>query len=292
MHHEWVREDLPERLAAARSSQDAEALNQLGCDLADADRQADAEWCFRRSVELGETWAAFNLGNALSAQGRWGDAVPAYETAIGAGESDAWLNLGHALKALGDLAGAMRAYQAAADAGDPQGPLALAFMLREQGERDQAERLARVAADMGNDTAAAVVACWLWDRTEDPSLEDALRQGAQHYPSARAALAHLLVDTHRVEAARSVLEQGAKLGEVECWLPLGNLYWDEFEAEAAAEAAYRSGIEAGDGFSHLNLGRLLESRGDLVGAEEQYRLGVEAGDVLAAKALREFLDKS
>jgi tetratricopeptide (TPR) repeat protein len=287
-----VSDDLAERLAAARSSQDVEALNRLGCDLADANRQIDAEWCFRRAVELGDSWVSFNLGNALLAQGRWDEAVSAYETAIGAGETDAWLNMGQALVELGDLAGAMRAYQSAADAGDPQGPIASAFMLRDQGERDEAERLARVAADMGNDTARAVLACWLWERTEDPSLEDALRIGAPLYPSARAALAHLLAETDRVAEAKAVLEQGAKLGEVECWLPLGNLYWDELDDEAAAEAAYRSGIAAGDGFSHLNLGRLLESRDDLAGAEEQYRLGVEAGDVLAAKALREFLDET
>ena len=289
-HDRCVAGDLDVRLGAARSDTDPDRLVQLGCDLAEADRQGDAEWCFRRAVELGEAWVSFNLGNALSAQQRWGEAVAAYEMAVDAGETDAWLNLGDALEQLGDLAGAMGAYRRSAEAGDSNGALALAYSLKDQGERGEAEQFARLAADMGNDTAKAVVACWLWDRTRDPHLEAALRAGAEHYASARADLAQLLAGSGRLSEARSVLERGAKLGQVECWLPLGNLYWDEFDDEEAAEAAYRSGIAAGDGFSHLNLGRLLESRDDLDGAEEQYRLGVAAGDALAATALRDLLD--
>jgi hypothetical protein len=71
----------------------------------------------------------------------------------------------------------------------------------------------------------------------------------------------------------------------------GRLGTPELHDEEAAEAAYRGGIAAGDGHSHLNLGRLLESRDDLDGAQEQYRLGVEAGDALAVRALRDLLDE-
>ena len=102
----------------------------------------------------------------------------------------------------------------------------MAFMLREQGERGEAERVVQLAADSGDDTARAVLACWVWNRTGDPGLEDAWRAGAEHYPSARVDLAQLLADAGRTAEAQGVLELGAKLGEVECWLPLGNLYWD------------------------------------------------------------------
>jgi hypothetical protein len=57
-------------------------------------------------------------------------------------------------------------------------------------------------------------------------MEQALRAGADHYPSARADLADLLRSTGRIAETRAVLERGAKLGEQECWLPLGNLYAD------------------------------------------------------------------
>jgi hypothetical protein len=83
--------DLDARLAAARSDEDPERLVQLGCELAEADRQVDAEFCFRRAVELGETWVSFNLGNALAAQQRWTEAVSAYEEAAADGYTDALL---------------------------------------------------------------------------------------------------------------------------------------------------------------------------------------------------------
>jgi tetratricopeptide (TPR) repeat protein len=286
-HHDAVSQDLVDQLAAARSSRDAHLLIDLGCALAEADQQSDAEWCFRRAVELGETWASYNLGIALSAQERWQEAIAAYEAALQVGETDAWLALGYALSQMGDLAGSMRALREGIDTGDSDAALELAFMLREQGERDQADVLARSAAEMGNQAAKGAIACWAWDRTLDPSLEQDLREGADHYPSARADLADLLTTTGRAEEARSVLEQGTKLGEVVCWLPLGNLCWDEFNDEVAAEFAFREGIAAGDAYGHLNLGRLLASHGDVEGAEEQYRLGAAAGDSLAADALRD-----
>jgi hypothetical protein len=281
-----VSSDLDERLAEARSDADPERLVQLGCDLADMDRQVDAEFCFRRAVELGETWVSFNLGNALAAQQRWTETVAAYEEAVADGETDAWLNMGQAMEELGDFAGAIRAYRESANAGDGTGALSLAFRLREIGDPDEAETAAKLAAELGNHIADAVIAVWSWDRTEDTSLEAALRDGLGHYPSARMALAHLLCATDRVAEARRLLETGAKLGEVESWLPLGNLYLEEMDDEVAAEAAYRSGIKAGDAYSHLNLGRLLADQGDQDGAEEQFRLGAAAGDDLAIKALR------
>jgi len=45
---------------------------------------------------------------------------------------------------------------------------------------------------------------------------------------------------------------------VDSWLPLGNLYADELGMPDAAEAAYRSGIAAGDNHSHHNLALLLD----------------------------------
>jgi hypothetical protein len=181
----------------------------------------------------------------------------------------------------------MRAYRGAADAGDLQGGLELAFLLQEQGEPGQALAVAQELAAAGDAEAAAVVASWRWGATADPALEPALRAGADHFPSARSDLAQLLKDTGRLAEARFVLERGAKLGELEAWLPLGNLYADELQDVEAAEEAYRSGIAAGDLYCHHNLGVLLADRGDLDGATEQFGLGAAAGDQLAAAALRQ-----
>ena len=83
-----------------------------------------------------------------------------------------------------------------------------------------------------------------------------------------------------------MLESGAAPREVKSWLPLGNLYADEFSELDAAEAAYRSGIAAGDDHSHHDLAGLLEDRGDPDGAEFHHRLGAAHGNALAAAALR------
>lgn len=283
-----MRNDLEVRLRRLRASADVDELLDLGCDLADAGRQSDAEWCFRRAAELGEPVAWFNLGNALAGQDRFAEAAAAYERAIAGGEPDAWRNLGRVLETLGDLAGAMRAYRGAAEAGDLQGGLQLAFLLQEQGEREQALEVAEELAAAGDAEAAAVLACWRWCASRDPSLESDLRAGADLFPAARGDLAALLRQTGRAEEARFVLERGAKRGDVQSWLPLGNLYCEELGDVEAAEEAYRSGIAAGDIFCHHNLGILLADRGDLEGAVEQFGLGAAAGDGMAASALREF----
>lgn len=285
-----VSDRLTRRLAELASSDDVDALVELGCDLAAADRQRDAEGCFRHAAALGSAVAMFDLGNTLRELGRPMEAVAAYEDAIAAGETDAWLNIGNVLIDLGDLAAGMAAYRAAAAAGDTNGVLALAFELREQGERELAEEAAREAAAAGNQQAAAVLACWRWDRTLDPALEPDLRAGADHFPDARADLAHLLRATGRAEEARQVLERGAKLGETEVLLALGNLYADVLGDTDAAEATFRAGIAAGDMHCHNNLGLLLWfQRGDVDAAEAEFQRGAAAGDALAARHLHQLL---
>lgn len=285
-----VANDLDDRLAASDRSTDAGMLVDLGCDLAEAGRHVDAEYSFRRAVALGLEWVVFNVGNELMAQGRLAEAVEAYGRAIAAGETDAWLNLGRCLEDLGDVAGAERAYREADAAQDPNGALALAYLLRDQGEHDEAEEWARRAASRDNLEAAGAAASWAYDRTHDPALEAELRRGAGHYPPARADLAQILRDTGRAEEARQELTLGAKLGQRECWLPLGNLLSDDFGDPAAAEDAYRAGIAAGDSYCHHNLGLLLLEQGDLEAADEQFRRGAAAGDRLADHALRELMD--
>jgi len=68
---------------------DVDALIELGCDLYDERRFAEAEKCFHLASDLGSPEGAFDLGNALSAQARWTDAVSAYQLALERGESAA-----------------------------------------------------------------------------------------------------------------------------------------------------------------------------------------------------------
>jgi tetratricopeptide (TPR) repeat protein len=113
---ERVDDQLAGRLASLALSDDVDALLELGCGLADAGRQEDAERCFRRAADLGSAVGWFDLGNTLRELGRLHEAVAAYGAATAAGEIDAWLNLRNALGTLGDIAGAMHAYRSAAAA--------------------------------------------------------------------------------------------------------------------------------------------------------------------------------
>ncbi|GIF23155.1 TPR repeat protein [Actinoplanes tereljensis] len=276
-------------LRMAHATSDVDELLDIGCDLADNDELAGAEYCFRRASDLGDAAAAFNLGNSLKGQKRFHEAVDAYELALERGETDAWLNLGLVLHELGDLAGEIRAYEQAERAGDRNGALGLAFCWREQGERDAAFEAVERACAAGNEVAAAVLACWRWDESLDPSLEPDLRAGAELFPSARADLGSLLVNTGRVEEGRLVFLRGMELGETDSMVPLGNLYADVLGDDTAAEAAYRAGAELGDTHAHHNLGVLLQSHGDLAGAERHFRQAAEGGDTLAEAALRDLL---
>ncbi|WP_380171817.1 tetratricopeptide repeat protein [Kineococcus sp. DHX-1] len=292
--------ELDERLAAALDGADVDALIDVGCDLADLDRQDEALACFERAVALGEESMWFNVGNTLRELDRPLEAVDAYQRAVAAGQTDAWLNLGAVLERLGDLAGAMGAYRAAWDSGaQPDGYVNLAHLLREQGLAEDAEARLAEAAERDHPPAAALLACWQWERTADPALEERLRAGAAVDGDARVCLAELLVATGRRGEARAQLELGAKLGQSQCWLPLGNVLCgddlaDELDVsdagvvdEAAAEEAYRAGIAAGDLYCHHNLAVLLLARGDTAGADAHLLAGAAGGDGLAERAWQE-----
>nr|WP_246214997.1 tetratricopeptide repeat protein [Modestobacter muralis] len=271
-------------------SDDVDALLDLGRALHEADRDRDAEQCFRRAARDGDGAALFELAWSLAAQERWRDAALAFERAVAAGESAGWLHQGVALEQIGDLAGAQRAYEEAAAAGDVEGWVHQAWLWRLLGDGGRATEALTAGTRAGSELAAAVLACWRWDATRDPALEPALRAGADHYPDARADLGALLRQSGRLDEARTVLEHGVQLGESASMLPLGNLLRDDLEDDDAAEQAYRLGIAAGDAFCHNNLGVLLRDRGDVVGAAEEFMLGELNGDAKAAANLTALRD--
>ena len=297
---------------------DVDDLYDLGYDLAQCGDHGRAAAAFRRAASLGCRQAWLALGNSLSELGRLEEAVGALREAAASGEDDAWFNLALVLLELERWAEAEQAALRALDAGDQEGwgplgsallgqgarPAAMiafaraaelgtqggiegAHLLRESGREGEAWAWAQRAADAGDVHSAAVLASWKWHATRNPGLEIDLRAGADHLPAARADLADLLRSDGRIEEARSVLEAGALRGELDSWLPLGNLYLDELHDEVAAEAAYRAGIEGGDVFSHTNLGLLLRDRGDEADAIVHFTIAAEGGDELAVRLLRE-----
>lgn len=274
--------------AAVAACTDPETLVQLGEDLERLDRYDDAAVAFRRAVELGSP-ARRHVGYALQNAGRPAEAADAFLEAALAGEPGAWSELGDLRDWwLHDVPGAREAYSRAAVSGDMEGLVQLAFLDRLDGDTAKARIGMERAATLGSAQAKGALACWDWDVSRDVCLEPRLREGADHYAYARAALAQLLRTTGRANEARDLRERAIAAGEVEQWLPLGNIYVDEMgdqEAAEAAEAAYRSGISEGDSWCHYNLAKLLLDRGDTAEAREHLKAGSEAGDHKAKAAL-------
>jgi len=271
---------------AAPQTIDVDDLVRTGVELLEANRPVLAEVPLRQAAQLGSPLAVFNLACALAQQSRWDEALALFKEAASVDVHGAWLHVGHVLRELDKPDAAEDAYNNAADAGDLDGLVELAFLLRERGDQYKATQLAEIAADAGNPLAAAVLAAWRWQETQDVALEAPLREGAEVYQDARAALSHLLRVTDRMTEARQLLEAGTQLNEKGAWLPLGNLLLDVFDDSQAAEVAYRGGIAAGDAHSHHNLAQLLEARGDREQAIEHYRAGAARGDELADAALK------
>ncbi|WP_138731935.1 tetratricopeptide repeat protein [Modestobacter excelsi] len=277
------------RLAAVHG--DPVALFDLGNSLDALGREDAAVDAYRQAAAGGVDDAWLNLASVLARLGRWADAERAARSALEAGDTKAWTVLGDALEAQGRSVEALRTLRSAAERGDARAALALAHLLLDAGRQLEAWHWAQVSADAGDAVAAATLAAWRWDETRDPALERQLRAGAEVHEDARTSLASLLRATGRVEEARAVLEEGALLGELASWLPLGNLYRDELGDDVAAAAAYRAGIEGGDLHSHHNLGVLLLDAGDVDGAIEHFSIAAAGGDDLAARVLREVLSQ-
>ena len=283
-----MTEDLDARLRRLQASEDVDALIDLGCDLADAGRQTDAEWCFRRAADMGDTVASFNLGNALAAQQRWEEAVDAYEARAGRRRARRLAQPRQGARgprrprrcdARLPRRRRRRRPRGRPAAGLPParaGRAARGHGRRAWRSRPWATRRPRPSSPAG---AGAPPSTRRWSPTSAPGPTSSRRRG----PTSPTCCA----ETGRPDEARFVLEKGAKLGEAVAWLPLGNFYADEMGDDEAAEEAYRGGIAAGEAYCHHNLAVLLAERGDFDGAVEQFRLGAAAGDQLAADALRE-----
>jgi hypothetical protein len=115
-----------------RMSADAAALNQLGVDLWNEGRLADAEGAFRRAIDVSPHWAApwFNLGLLFKIQRRWEDSAKSSRRGVEIDPSHegAWWNLGIAATALGDWQEARRAWRGyGIDIPSGEGPLELNY---------------------------------------------------------------------------------------------------------------------------------------------------------------------
>ncbi len=133
-----------------------------------------------------------------------------------------------------------------------------------------------------------VLGHWRWHYENRADAEPLLVEGADHYPSARAALAKLLRLTDREEQAEAVLREGVAAAEVESFLPLANLL-DETDRVDEAEQLYRHGYALGDTYSAYNLYLLLDREYRATEAAEWLWRAAEGGDELAIEVLTDSL---
>ncbi len=93
----------------------AASLNELGNDLKDEGRFAEAERAYVRATEAAPWWSVpwYNLGLLYKIQLRWEDSVRCNQRALELDpeDGDAWWNLGIAATALGNWTLARRAWQ-------------------------------------------------------------------------------------------------------------------------------------------------------------------------------------
>ena len=222
-----MTEDFDWRLRRLRASVDADALVDLGCDLADAGRQEDAERCFRRAAEARRHHGLLQPRQRPRRPGAWTEAVDAYEAALAGGEADAWRNLGLVLEDLGDLAGAMRAYRGAVDAGDLEGGLQLAFLLREQGERRRRWTSPRRCAAGGHrrppPSSPAGAGAPRWTRRSRPTCAPAPTTTRRRGPTSRTCCGRPAGAPRRGRCSSGAPSSARPVA----WLPLGNFYADE-----------------------------------------------------------------
>jgi TPR repeat protein len=86
--------------------------------LHEAGNLEEAEDWYRKAADLGDSDAAFNLGNLLHEAGNLEEAEDWYRKAADLGDSDAAFNLGNLLHEAGNLEEAEDWYRKAADLGD------------------------------------------------------------------------------------------------------------------------------------------------------------------------------
>ena len=199
---------------------------------------------------------------------------------------------GEALEELGLVTEASEVYGLLIEEGYFLGFEDLAWLERGRGNIARACELLeqRLALDEEPDDHTlhlrGVLGHWRWHFQLQPEAEQLLRDGADHFESARSDLAHLLVATGRSNEAEEVLKKGVRLGEVQSFLPLANLL-DETGRPNEAERLYRLGFALGDAHSAYNLFSQLLEQGRDKEAQEWVRRAAEGGDEKAIAWLAE-----
>ncbi|WP_223690976.1 hypothetical protein [Leifsonia poae] len=197
---------------------------------------------------------------------------------------------GDALLAAGRDREAEAVFRALIDDDYLSGYYALGWLETERGNHERGQELlqnyldADTHPDEFTEHVAGVLGHWLWHYSNRPDAEGLLRRGAEHFPSARTDLGHLLRITDREAEAEAVLRGGVAVGEVDSFLPLAKLL-DESGRTHEAEMLYREGFDRGDAFAAYNLHLLLLRENRAEEASDWLWAAAQGGDELAIRTL-------
>lgn len=266
---------------------DTSNIVEQGCDFAETGDHPRAIELFKVAIERGESWVGLNLGNSYVALGDVAAAEQAFETAWHSGDDDAGFNLGRLLEDQGQIERARAVYGSLIQRDYVKAMVEESNFLREEGRDQKSEELlTRAMEDPGPDGDAAAGILGHLRYHGRGSAEELLRRGAASYPSARADLAELLIETNRLEEGIAMLRTGAAANETESLLPLGNYLAETGDLEGA-EASYKRGFALGDAHAATNLGSLRWEQGRRKSARKWIARGALAGDAQAATWLDE-----
>jgi len=237
----------------------------------------------------GPNWVGLNLGNSYSAVGDVAAAQKAFEQSWIAGCDDAGFNLAELYRDVGKVSRARTIYRRLIQKSYVKAMVQEAEELREEGDVPAAQALLACALKHEGPTgdyAAGLLGYLLWSSTHSVTAEPLLRRGQHAYPTARTCLAKVVMKLGRLSEAIAILEEGVSQGEQESMLPLGNI-WRDLGNEDAAESLYRQSYAVGDAHSAGNLGLLRWDQGRMKSARKWLKRAVKAGDKKAQAWLDE-----
>jgi len=217
------------------------------------------------------------MGERLEKRGDLPGAEDAYRHADAAGSAEAASNLGALLFERGDVEGAHAALVRADKRGSGMGTFRLGFLLQEIGRTEEAERAYRRAVERGNEHAANNLAVMLRSRGDHAGAREVEQNMAGGRSGGEAILAEAEgrgIPTFRVDSADDLLIGMAKAEH-------------EQGRSEHAEQILRELVAAGRqsrGLAALNLGMLLEERGDTTGAQQAYETVLASEDRSGAGA--------
>jgi Flp pilus assembly protein TadD len=223
----------------------------------------------------GAAEALVRTGEQLEERGDLAGAEQAYRRADAAGSAEGASHLGCLLFERGDIEAARAALVRADERGSGMGVFRLGFLLQQTGEIAEAEQAYRRGVKRGNPQAAHNLVVMLRRRGDHAGAAEVEQSTAPAGGSAEALLAEARrsgIPTFRVDDPEALS------------IALAKRWYEEGKIELAEESFRKIATHGRQarGLAALNLGILLEQRGDLAGARQAYETAIASDDRSAA----------